>query len=122
VLLVDADPEARERLAHVLRSRGYEVVEAPDGAAGLIHLSSDAAVALIVVELVSGDDGSWIVNEQRASLSVASIPVLAFTASATQSGGCELFDLRLMSKADLIDELLKSREELTIDAESRRFH
>ena len=122
VLLVDADADARARMARVLRGRGYDVVEAADGAAGLQELSTDASIALIVVELASADDGSWIVNEQRANLTVAAIPVLAFGARAGQPEGCELFELRRVSKADLIDELLKTRQELTLDVALRRCH
>jgi len=122
VLLVDRNAAARGRLADVLRGRGYEVVEAADSAAGLVEVRQGSAIALIVLELACGEDASWVVNEQRESLLAAAIPVLAFTGDATHPHEGGLVQHRITSKADLVDELLKTKPELAGACASRRFH
>jgi CheY-like chemotaxis protein len=121
VLLVDGNADARGRLANVLRERGYEVVEAADSVVGLSHLRQQPSIALILLEVASGEDASWLVSEQRESLLAAAIPVLAFTGDATHPGGASLVEHRITSKADLVDELLKTKPELAGEFASRRF-
>jgi len=124
LLLVGADAVSRGRLANVLRCRGYEVVEAVDGTEGAAEFHANAAIACIILELASGRDGRWVVRGQHEDPRLATIPVLAFANRTDHSDDGDLVDRRTLSKADLIDELVKPNRahDSTFDWAPRRLH
>jgi CheY-like chemotaxis protein len=60
ILVADDDEDVREGLAEVLRTRGYEVRTAPDGARAMEAISAGPPPALVLLDLlmpyVSGRD------------------------------------------------------------------
>jgi len=66
IVLVDDDQEVLEILSEVLTSCGYEVVNFDNAAIALSHLSTDAAVALLITDLsMPGTDGLALVREAQ---------------------------------------------------------
>jgi CheY-like chemotaxis protein len=122
VLIVDTDAESREHLSGVLRDRGYQVSEASSSETGLAVLRGHATVDLIVLEVDPAQDASWIVDEQRRDLIAESIPVLAFAVPRDEADSTRLLERRALSKAELIDQLLRPGERTTFGAASETFH
>jgi CheY-like chemotaxis protein len=71
ILVVEDDVDVRAVVAETLRTLGYRVITAPDGAAAMAVLKSDEKVDLVFSDIVmpdglSGDDlGRWVATERR---------------------------------------------------------
>ena len=82
ILLVDDDDAVREALGELLRSRGFEVSEARDGAEALQLLESRRP-ALVVTDLcMPRIDGRALVRHLRDHPTLAATPVLVCSSSA----------------------------------------
>jgi CheY-like chemotaxis protein len=68
VLLVDDEPTVRMLVTEVLEELGYTAIEAPDGAAGLLVLQSDARIDLLITDvgLPGGMNGRQVADAGRA--------------------------------------------------------
>jgi CheY-like chemotaxis protein len=84
VMVVEDDDDIREIFAEVLKSRGYDVVQASSGSEALAHLRGDSTRPdLILLDLMMPDmDGRQFMLERDASLT--SIPVVVVTAAGAQ--------------------------------------
>ena len=83
ILVVDDNPAALYATARVLRSAGYEVLEAATGAAGL---KAAPLADLIVLDINLPDmDGFEVCRRIRANQATAQLPVLHLSATFTQS-------------------------------------
>jgi PAS domain S-box-containing protein len=69
VLVIDDDPTIRMLVAEVLAEAGYAVIEAPDGAAGLKVLDSNARIDLLITDvgLPGGMNGRQVADAARVS-------------------------------------------------------
>ena len=69
VLVIDDDPTIRMLVAEVLAEAGYAVIEAPDGAAGLKVLESNARIDLLITDvgLPGGMNGRQVADAARVS-------------------------------------------------------
>ena len=69
VLVVDDEPTIRMLIAEVLAEVGYEVIEAPDGPAGLRVLESNARVDLLITDvgLPGGMNGRQVADAARVN-------------------------------------------------------
>ena len=67
VLVIDDDPTIRMLIAEVLADSGYAVIEAPDGAAGLKVLESNARIDLLITDvgLPGGMNGRQVADAAR---------------------------------------------------------
>lgn len=81
-MIVDDDADIRETLAELLGDRGYDVLTAADGAAGLQLLRCSAVPPrLILLDLMMPVlDGYGFLREQRADPRLAGVPVAVITA------------------------------------------
>jgi PAS domain S-box-containing protein len=80
ILVVDDDPDARQRLRHVLERDGWTVREAGDGAQALDAVAA-AAPQLILLDLTMPMmDGFAFLHELRLRPGCADIPVVVLTA------------------------------------------
>ena len=80
ILIVDDEAEARSGLAHMLRMKGYEVLEAGTGAEGLARAKSDWP-SLIILDIVLPDiPGNKVLETLRADPITKAIRVLLLTA------------------------------------------
>jgi CheY-like chemotaxis protein len=66
ILLVDDDVDVRESAAALLRSRGYQVREAPDAEAALVLLRRGEPFRLLVTDIaMPGTDGWTLAHEAK---------------------------------------------------------
>ena len=82
VLVAEDDPASRELIREVLDGRGYEVIEACDGAEALEkieQLTPDLVLLDIQMPVL---DGYAVLRRVRESPRFAAVPVLAVTAYA----------------------------------------
>lgn len=88
ILVVDDNPAALYASSRVLRSAGYEVVEATTGAAAL---EAAPLADLVVLDINLPDiDGFEVCRRLRANAQTASLPVLHLSATFTNSKDFEL--------------------------------
>lgn len=94
VLIVDDEPQDRLLVATVLNDMGFEVIEAPDGAAAKAMIEAgDEDFSLVMMDLfMPGLDGSELLRSLRQSLSTQSLPVIILTSSANPRDEVELLE------------------------------
>ncbi len=81
ILLIDDDPTLCELVSEHLTAAGYRALIAPDGISGL-RLASEAAPALIVLDIMMPGMDGWAVCEQlRAS---STVPIILLTAKSEE--------------------------------------
>ncbi|MCC2670727.1 MAG: phoP 1 [Armatimonadetes bacterium] len=86
VLVVEDEPENRLFIGLMLRTEGYEVVEAEDGHAALELLASQPPPELILLDVMMPGLNGWQVFQRlRADARWAKIPVVMLTALAQRS-------------------------------------
>ncbi len=85
ILVVDDRPENRELLVEILGLSGYELREAADCAEALMITRRDRPDLVIADILTPRMDGYDFVREVRADRTVASTPVIFYTAIYRQS-------------------------------------
>ncbi|HEY3492199.1 MAG TPA: response regulator [Solirubrobacterales bacterium] len=89
ILVVDDDADLRGVIAAVIRAKGYDVVEAANGAVAMDVLREDASFSLILLDLVMPVMDGWRFRvEQEWDASLASIPVVVM--STFGSRGAEM--------------------------------
>jgi CheY-like chemotaxis protein len=82
VLIVEDNEESRDALSRRLERRGYSVLVAVDGQAG-ITMAQDEHPDVILMDLNLPDVDGWEATKRiKASPQTASIPVIALTAHA----------------------------------------
>ena len=81
ILLVDDDPEIVRGLAIRLRARGYEVIAASDGQAGLSAAREHQPDAILLDLRMPVLDGLAMLDALRKSDSIADIPVIVLSAN-----------------------------------------
>lgn len=83
ILIIEDEPEARSLLARRLSAHRYEVLEAGDGAEGMLK-AKEAKPDLIVLDLkLPGQDGIEIYGSMRKNPALVKVPVLFLTAIST---------------------------------------
>jgi DNA-binding response OmpR family regulator len=92
----DDDVDLRELIAIMLRSRGFDVVMAPDGYAALALILSDGADGLVSDFQMPGLDGLALCRLLRGLPASASLPIVMFT-------GVGVGDPRLLPLHDIND-------------------
>jgi two-component system, sensor histidine kinase and response regulator len=86
ILVIDDEEWLREMMLLALRQRGFEVIEAPNGAAG-IELARTALPDLILCDVnMEKVDGYLTLSSLRSEAATASIPFILMTGLADQAG------------------------------------
>src|SRR5687767_5127258 len=80
VLVVDDHPDNREIVAMVLRSHGYQVLEAENGADALTVLSENRPCVIVLDLAMPVMDGWRFRSEQLARPELQTIPVVLYSA------------------------------------------
>jgi CheY-like chemotaxis protein len=119
ILLVEDNEMNRDMLTRRLEKRGFTMVIAVDGAAGLAQAKAEKPDLILMDMSLPVIDGWEATKLIRADPEISGIPIIALTAHAMSSDrekclavGCTDFDTkpvelpRLLGK---IDELLKKR-------------
>ena len=117
ILLVEDNEMNRDMLSRRLEKRGYTVVLAVDGAAGIAQAQAEKPDLILMDMSLPVIDGWEATRKIRADAAIAATPIIALTAHAMSSdrekslaAGCDDFDTkpvelpRLLAK---IEELLK---------------
>lgn len=112
ILLVEDNEMNRDMLARRLKRRGYEVVVAVDGQAG-IDMASSEAPDLILMDLSLPVIDGWTATTQlKADEATRSIPVIALTAHAMTGdrekaleAGCDEFDTKPVELKRLLSKI-----------------
>jgi CheY-like chemotaxis protein len=85
ILVIEDDPTQRMLTAAVLRSAGYEVLEAVDGVEGL-QMARQSAPDLIVCDvMMPGLNGYKVVDALKKEPALATVPVILLTAMANRA-------------------------------------
>lgn len=89
ILVVEDDKWSRRIVVDLLQMRGHEVIESIDAASARAGLTQAPELVLLDIQFPGGN-GLEILAEVRAEPSLATLPVIALTASA-MSGDRERF-------------------------------
>jgi DNA-binding response OmpR family regulator len=76
ILLVEDDPDTREITGLLLLSKGYEVIEACDAAAGFAAIDSHPDIGLIVADICLGHGRSGITMVMEIRRRGLDIPII----------------------------------------------
>ena len=90
VLIVDDDPTARELMARHLRKAGFQVLEAPDGRAGLEAARAAHPDVITLDVLMPRMDGWAVLQELKSDPELADIPVIMATITDERNLGIAL--------------------------------
>ncbi|HET7853051.1 MAG TPA: response regulator, partial [Candidatus Methylomirabilis sp.] len=109
VLVIDDDPRSRELVTEILRSVGFEVRSAPDGASG-VELAGVVQPSVILLDMMMpGIDGVATLARLKRDPILADVPVIGMTASTdlTYTGkafraGANFFVSKPLSRASLV--------------------
>ena len=113
VLVIDDVAATRAGLAELLRLRGYNAIEAADGAEGMDRLRSTPAVQVIILDLgMPGFDGGWFRDQQMKDPAHAGVPVIVFTGSTVSPADIERLQVtEVMTKPFSVDRLFERLEQ-----------
>ena len=117
ILLVEDNEMNRDMLSRRLEKRGYSLVIAVDGGAGVTLAKSELPDLILMDMSLPVIDGWEATKQVKADPATARIPIIALTAHAMDSdrvkaleAGCDDFDTKPVELARLlgkIEELLK---------------
>lgn len=117
ILLVEDNEMNRDMLSRRLEKRGYSLVIAVDGGAGVTLAKSEIPDLILMDMSLPVIDGWEATKQVKADPATARIPIIALTAHAMDSdrvkaleAGCDDFDTKPVELARLlgkIEELLK---------------
>lgn len=83
ILTVDDSASIRQMVAFTLKSAGYEVLEAPDGNAGLSKAQSAQVDLVLTDQNMPGMDGLTLIKSLRKLPNYASTPILMLTTESS---------------------------------------
>ena len=86
ILIVDDDPDVRNFVSTVLKKRGFEIIEADDGASGLREARAQLPDLIICDYLMTPMDGYEMVLALRGEPATAEIPFILMTGQAERAG------------------------------------
>jgi len=117
ILLVEDNEMNRDMLSRRLEKRGYSLVIAVDGGAGVALAKSEIPDLILMDMSLPVIDGWEATRQVKADPATAKIPIIALTAHAMDSdrvkaleAGCDEFDTKPVELSRLlgkIEELLK---------------
>jgi DNA-binding response OmpR family regulator len=107
ILIVEDQPDVAELIDVVLKSEGFNVAVARDGAQGLM-LARDWNPDLILMDIMlPGVDGGALISRLRRETETSRIPIIAMSASSTlRDRSAELEADALLSKPFDVDAML----------------
>ncbi|HXT40516.1 MAG TPA: response regulator [Candidatus Angelobacter sp.] len=119
ILLVEDNEMNRDMLSRRLERRGYEVIIAEDGAAGVAKAKSESPNLILMDMSLPILDGWEATRQVKAAPESKSIPVIALTAHAMAgdeekalAAGCDDYETKPVDLPKLlakIDALLQSK-------------
>jgi CheY-like chemotaxis protein len=107
VLVVDDVADIRELLSYTLESEGYAVLQAGDGSEALALAASHEPAVIVMDVNMPVMDGVEATRRLKGKGALKHIPVIAYTAFATDLPSRELFEA-VLPKPCSPDEVLKA--------------
>lgn len=112
ILLVEDNEMNRDMLSRRLERKGFEVVLAVDGAAGVAQAQSEQPDLILMDMSLPVIDGWEATRQVRARTATASIPIIALTAHAMAgdrekalAAGCDDYDTKPIELPRLLDKI-----------------
>lgn len=107
ILVVDDDDDIRQTLREVLEDEGYRVLEAANGQEALTHLRQPAPVCMVLLDLMMPIMDGWAFRQaQLSDPGIATVPVIAITASGRTEG--TLPGVQILKKPLHVDTVLEA--------------
>ncbi len=120
VLLVDDDPSVVAALTGVLRSEGYDVIQAFDGLAALQHFHTVGGADIVLLDLNMPVKGGWDAFEQLTAINPL-VPIIVITARPDQQSlAAAAGAAALMEKPLDIPLLLETMQKLLAEPSGTR--
>ena len=120
VLLVDDDVSVVAALSGVLRTEGYDVIQAFDGHAALQHFHTVGGAAIVLLDLNMPVQGGWDTFEQLAAINPL-LPIIVITARPDQYALADATGVAaLMGKPIEIPLLLETMRQLLTEPPEAR--
>jgi DNA-binding response OmpR family regulator len=85
ILVVDDDPLIRTLVEHKLRQRGFDVVSADSGEAGLKQVAAKRPDLIVLDAMMPELDGFEVLRRLKQDTATAAIPVIMLTARKQES-------------------------------------
>ncbi len=104
ILVADDDRTIRRNLVLLLRSEGYQTLEAADGDEALARINGDAPDAVLLDLKMPGRDGLEVLAELGPAL--ADLPVIVVTALG---GSAAAIEAMRRGAYDYLDQAVRSR-------------
>ena len=112
ILLVEDNEMNRDMLSRRLKRRGYDVVIAVDGAAGVAMAKSEAPDLILMDMSLPVMDGWEATKNIKANSQTCSIPTIALTAHAMSgdrekalNAGCDDYDTKPIELSRLLKKI-----------------
>jgi len=110
ILYIEDNPQNMRLVRKMLRSGGYEMLEAIDGLSGL-DLASRGKPNLILLDINLPDiDGMEVTSRLKADATLGQIPIVALTANAMHGdrerfleAGCDGYLAKPISRTELLN-------------------
>lgn len=85
ILAVDDSPSIRKMVSFTLKSAGYEVIEAGDGAEGLEKAKTNVISLVLTDQNMPRMDGLTLIRSLRAMPQYATVPILMLTTESSDA-------------------------------------
>jgi len=112
ILLVEDNEMNRDMLSRRLQKKGYEVVVAVDGQAGVTMAQSEVPAVILMDMSLPVLDGWEATRQLKATPATRAIPVIGLTAHAMAGdrekaleAGCDGFDTKPIELARLLEKI-----------------
>ena len=120
VLLVDDDPSVVAALSGVLRSEGYDVIQAFDGHEAIEYFHTVGGAAIVLLDLNMPVQGGWDTFEQLTAINPL-LPIIIITARPDQQSVAAAAGVAaLMEKPLDIPLLLETMQKLLAEPSEMR--
>jgi DNA-binding response OmpR family regulator len=110
VLVVEDTPNIRQIIVHLLKQRGYEVIESGDGAEGETKAKTEKPALLVLDAMLPNKSGFEVCADLKENPATSALPILMLTAITQGTGKSDEF-WRQRAKSDaFVSKPFKSKE------------